>query len=107
MLTGRSPAVVAAELGPTQDEPHLPADVTVGARDSVVRGRPDVAAADRRLAMERSLTSAARADYLPRFSLTAGAGTASATFDSIAGHGTFRYAVGPSLPPQCGERFVF
>ena len=37
--------------------------------DSVVRRRPDVAAAERQLAVERALVGAAKADYLPRLSL--------------------------------------
>ena len=42
--------------------------------DSVVRRRPDVAAAERQLAVERALVGAAKADYLPRLSRGGSAG---------------------------------
>jgi outer membrane protein TolC len=59
--------------------------------------RPDVAAAERRAAAERSLVGAAKAGYLPRIALGGSAGFSSSTFDSLGKSGTFRYAVGPGV----------
>ncbi|HKH82391.1 MAG TPA: TolC family protein, partial [Gemmatimonadales bacterium] len=64
---------------------------------SVVRGRPDVAAAERQLAVERALVGAAKADYLPRLSLGGSVGYTASSFDGIGDPGTFRYAVGPVI----------
>ncbi|MGH7499883.1 MAG: efflux transporter outer membrane subunit [Gemmatimonadales bacterium] len=97
VLVGRPPATVAAELQDPGTLPALPALVEVGSPDSVVRARPDVAAAERQHAAERALVGAAKADYLPRFFLGGSAGLSAGTFDSLGEHGTFRYAVGPSF----------
>ncbi len=97
VLVGRPPAAVAAELAPAAALPALPALVEVAVPDSVVRARPDVAAAERQLAAQRALVGAAKADYLPRFFLGGSAGFSATTFDSLGEHGTFRYAVGPSF----------
>jgi multidrug efflux system outer membrane protein len=97
VLVGRPPATVAGELSVAAPQPQLPASVEVGAADSVVRGRPDVSAAERSLAAERALVGAAKADYLPRFFVGGSAGFTATTFDSLGKHGTFRYAVGPSV----------
>jgi NodT family efflux transporter outer membrane factor (OMF) lipoprotein len=97
VLVGRSPAAVAAELETVVPLPPLPAAVSVASPDSVVRRRPDVAAAERQLAVERALVGAAKADYLPRISLGGSAGYAASSFGSLGDRGTFRYAVGPIL----------
>jgi multidrug efflux system outer membrane protein len=97
VLVGRPPAAVASELAVAGTLPELPALVEIGATDSVIRGRPDVASAERQLAAERALVGAAKADYLPRFFVGGSAGFTATTFDSLGEHGTFRYAVGPSV----------
>jgi NodT family efflux transporter outer membrane factor (OMF) lipoprotein len=96
VLVGRPPATVAAELAPAP-LPSLPATTTVAAADSVIRRRPDVAGAERRVAAGRALVSAAKADYLPRLSVGGSAGFTSSHFDSLTERGTFRYAVGPVI----------
>jgi multidrug efflux system outer membrane protein len=96
VLVGRPPAAVAAELAPAP-LPTLPATTTIAAADSVIRRRPDVAGAERRVAAERALVSAAKADYLPRLSVGGSAGFTSSRFDSLTERGTFRYAVGPVI----------
>jgi multidrug efflux system outer membrane protein len=97
VLVGRSPAAVAAELEPVAALPTLPAAVSVASPDSVVRRRPDVAAAERALAVERALVGAAKADYLPRITVEGSAGYSAADFDVLGDRGTFRYAVGPVI----------
>jgi len=96
VLVGRPPAVVAAELEPGP-LPVLPAVGSLAAADSVIRRRPDVASAERRLAAERALVSAAKADYLPRLGIGGSAGFTATRFDSLGDRGTFRYAVGPVI----------
>ena len=97
VLVGRPPAIVAKELDAVAALPPLPATVTLESPDSVVRRRPDVAAAERQLAVERALVGAAKADYLPRITVGGSAGYTASTFDALGGRGTFRYAVGPIL----------
>jgi outer membrane protein TolC len=69
----------------------------LSAPDSVIRRRPDVAAAERQLAAERALVGAAKADYLPRLSVGASTGYTAPEFGALGDRGTFRYAVGPVI----------
>jgi outer membrane protein TolC len=71
--------------------------VAVAAPDSLIRRRPDVAAAERRIAAEHAFVGVAKADYLPRLNLGGSAGFSSADFGDLGGDGTFRYAVGPVI----------
>ncbi|MGH7581371.1 MAG: TolC family protein, partial [Gemmatimonadales bacterium] len=54
VLVGRPPAEVADELRSVAPIPPLPATVAVAAPDSLIRRRPDVAAAERRVAAEHA-----------------------------------------------------
>ncbi|MBA3522283.1 MAG: efflux transporter outer membrane subunit [Gemmatimonadales bacterium] len=97
ILVGRPPTVVAGELAVAASLPALPDVGSLGRPDSIILGRPDVAAAERRLAVERALVGAARAEYLPRLSLGGSAGYSADRFNSLGDRGTFRYAVGPII----------
>jgi multidrug efflux system outer membrane protein len=97
VLVGRPPAAVAGELDSIVPMPPLPATVAVAAPDTLIRRRPDVAAAERRVAAEHAFVGAAKADYLPRLNVGGSAGFTSAEFEDLAGDGTFRYAVGPFI----------
>ena len=97
VLVGRPPASVAAELDKVVPLPAFPASVAIASPDSVVRLRPDVAAAERQVAVERALVGAAKADYLPRVTLGGNAGYTASSFDALGDRGTFRYAVGPII----------
>jgi NodT family efflux transporter outer membrane factor (OMF) lipoprotein len=97
VLVGRPPAAIAAELEPVAALPALPQAISVANPDSVVRWRPDVAAAERALAVERARVGAAKADYLPRITVEGSAGYSAADFDGLGDRGTFRYAVGPVI----------
>ncbi|HEY3013026.1 MAG TPA: efflux transporter outer membrane subunit [Gemmatimonadales bacterium] len=97
VLVGRPPATVSEELDVVAGLPQLPAAVSVASPDSVVRRRPDVAAAERQLAVERALVGAAKADYLPRVTVGGSAGYSATSFGGLGDEGTFRYAVGPII----------
>ena len=97
VLVGRPPAAVAAELDSIAPLPPLPVTVAVSAPDTLIRRRPDVAAAERRVAAEHAFVGAAKADYLPRLNVGGSAGFTSAEVEDLGGDGTFRYAVGPFI----------
>ena len=97
VLVGRPPLGVAPELEPAVALPQLPETVSLVNPDSLARHRPDVRAAERRLAAETAFTRSARAEYLPRLSLNGGAGFTSADVGNFGGDGTSRYAVGPVI----------
>jgi outer membrane protein, multidrug efflux system len=95
LLVGRSPEAVAAELAPSRDLPALPAVVRLAPADSIVRHRPDVAAAERLYAAQVALVGSAKADYLPRVTVGGTAGFTSTNLDAFGTHGSSRFAVGP------------
>ncbi|HWB39761.1 MAG TPA: TolC family protein [Gemmatimonadales bacterium] len=97
VLVGRPPAAVAAELDAVLPTPALPATVAIAAPDSLIRRRPDVAAAERRVAAEHAFVGEAKADYLPRLNVGGTAGFTSSDVGDLGGDGTFRYAVGPFI----------
>jgi NodT family efflux transporter outer membrane factor (OMF) lipoprotein len=97
VLVGRAPAAVAVELEKPVPLPDFPDIAEISTPDTVIRRRPDVAAAERQVAVERALVGAAKADYLPRLNLGGGVGYASSEFDALGDEGTFRYAVGPFI----------
>ncbi len=97
MLAGRPPAAVAPELRTVAPIPPLPATLAVETPDSIIRRRPDVAAAERRVAAEHAFVGSAKAEYFPRVDLGGSAGYTSADADRLGGRGTFRYAVGPII----------
>lgn len=96
VLVGRSAEDLAVELPGTRF-PELPALVPLVESDGVLAERPDVLSARGRVAASRALVGSARADYLPRLSLVAGAGYTAQAVDAFGRSGTFNYAVGPVL----------
>ncbi len=80
ILLGRYPS---ASLAKTTDLPALPASVPAGLPSELLLRRPDLIAAERRLAAADQTLRAAKKDRLPRLSLTSSAGTASSEFDDL------------------------
>lgn len=97
VLLGRPPASIAAELGDAQTDIELPALGSVADAEAAVRQRPDVRRAEHQLAARSAFVSAAKADYLPRLSISGVAGYTSNAFDRLGNGGTPRYAIGPVL----------
>lgn len=97
VLVGRSPTVVAQELSEPAGFPPLPDVTSIGDPASVVRTRPDVAAAERLAAAQRAFVGAAKANYLPRLTIGGSVGYAAPQFHSIGDQTTFRYAIGPVI----------
>jgi NodT family efflux transporter outer membrane factor (OMF) lipoprotein len=97
VLLGRAPRSVAQELDADTCAPAttLPAELTVADDEAIVRARPDVRSAERRLDASRAFVSAAKADYRPRISIAATAGYTANAFDALGNSGTPRYAIGP------------
>lgn len=76
VLTGVAPGALADELERTQGLPVSPAlDVAAGTPGDLLRRRPDVAAAERRLAAATARIGVATADLFPRFTLSGLIGT--------------------------------
>src|SRR5216117_785369 len=97
VLVGRPPAAVAAELDPPGQIPALPDSVSIGTPEAVVRGRPDVVAAERLAAAQGALVGVAKASYLPRITIGGSAGYVAPEIRTVGARGTLRYAVGPVI----------
>lgn len=69
VLTGREPTVLLQPLAATTPLPLLPASVAIGTPPDLLQRRPDVAAAERRLAAASARIGIATADLYPRFRL--------------------------------------
>lgn len=74
VLRGMPPADLAAELGATGVIPPPPAEVAVGAPAELLRRRPDVRSAERRLAAQSARIGVAESDLYPHLSLIGGLG---------------------------------
>jgi len=94
-LLGRAPSDLEIDLTSDGSLPRLPDSVSVGHLEEQVRRRPDVQAADGQRAAQKLVVGAARADYLPRFTLGASAGFTANEIESLTRTGTSRVVFGP------------
>jgi multidrug efflux system outer membrane protein len=78
VLTGRAPDALNAELATPAAPVSLPVMVAAGTPGDLLRRRPDVIAAERRLASAAARVGVATADLFPRFTLAGSYGTQAA-----------------------------
>ncbi len=95
VLLGRAPNALPVAVLDTGPLLRLPDTLFVGSPDQLVHRRPDVLRAERQLAARSLFVGAARAEYLPRVTLSARAGYAATAADSLFKRGTSRLLVGP------------
>ncbi len=79
VLLGVQPGTSAAELAKTEEVPAVPAIPDAGTPTDFLRRRPDVVAAERRLAASNENIGIAMADYYPKVSLSGLLGAESLT----------------------------
>jgi len=70
VLLGVHPGKVREALDESQPVPAPPEKITIGAPANLIRQRPDIRAAERRLASQTAQVGVATADLYPRFSLS-------------------------------------
>ncbi|MGY8811657.1 MAG: efflux transporter outer membrane subunit [Pseudomonadales bacterium] len=87
VLTGQPPAALNALLSEAKPMPSVVAEIPVGTPADVLRRRPDIQAAERRLAAATARIGVATADLFPRFTL-------GGLLGSVAGNGSDLFSAG-------------
>jgi outer membrane protein TolC len=96
-LLGLEPTALAAELAAPKAFPPLPPEVPVGVPSDVLRRRPDVRQAERKLAAASAEVGVATAQLYPQFSLTGSAGLDSSTLRQLPEWSSRYFAVAPGV----------
>ena len=97
VLVGRRPDVLMDDLMVPQPHPVRLQSIPVGLPSDLLRRRPDVRAAERRLAAATADIGAEKADLFPSFSLTGGGGFQSADLDALFEDGSELWSLGGFL----------
>jgi outer membrane protein, multidrug efflux system len=97
VLLGRAPGAVDAELQAPGAVPAPPAVVAVGDPAALLRRRPDIRAAERRLQQRSAAIGERTADLFPKVQLLGNLGFSSTDVASLLEGGSFSYIVAPVL----------
>jgi NodT family efflux transporter outer membrane factor (OMF) lipoprotein len=97
VLLGQEPGALITELAATAPIPAAPPEVPAGLPADLVRRRPDIRVAERRLAEATARVGVAKADLYPKFSLTGSFGWESAQSGSLFTPASSAWSLGPSF----------
>jgi multidrug efflux system outer membrane protein len=97
VLTALPIAELRAELTPQRTLPVVPAMVAVGTPEQWLRRRPDVLAAERRLAEATSRVGVEVAEYYPKLTLTGDFGWTGENSSDLGSSDAERWSIGPAL----------
>ena len=97
VLTGREPGALDDELKIVAAMPLPPQTVTVGDPAALLRRRPDIRAAERRLAQQTAVVGQRTADLFPKIQLLGDVGYVSTDVSRLFAPGNFTYVVAPVL----------
>jgi outer membrane protein, multidrug efflux system len=107
-LLGRAPSRAPMQAEACVQPPQLDALIPVGDGVELLRRRPDIRRAERRLAAATARVGVATADLYPRISLIGFFGGVSTTFPTLTTNDARAWGVGPSIswsfPNQAGPR---
>jgi NodT family efflux transporter outer membrane factor (OMF) lipoprotein len=97
VLTGRPPADFPADVGTCATPLRLASAIPVGDGAELLARRPDVRAAERRLAAATARVGVATADLYPSISLGGSVGTTAGSVDQLGSSSSFRFSLGPLI----------
>ena len=97
VLTGRQPTALNATLTPQAPSPTLPLINAIGTPEQLLRRRPDVRVAERRLAGATARIGVAVADLFPKVTLTGEVGYFAPTFSELGVSDSRFFSFGPSI----------
>jgi multidrug efflux system outer membrane protein len=96
VLTGRQPTALDEQLAPAP-MPALPPLTSIGTPEQLLRRRPDVRVAERRLAAATARVGVAMGDLFPKVTLVGEAGYWAPTFGDFGQSEARFFSVGPSI----------
>jgi multidrug efflux system outer membrane protein len=96
VLTGRQPNALTERLAP-QPAPNLPSLNAIGTPEELLRRRPDIRLAERRLAGATARVGVAVGDLFPKVTLTGSFGYLAPTFSEIGQEHARYFSGGPSI----------
>jgi NodT family efflux transporter outer membrane factor (OMF) lipoprotein len=97
VLLGQPPEALLAELSAPAPIPSAPPIVPAGLPSELLRRRPDIQQAERRLAASTARIGVATADLFPKFSLTGVAGYESTSASDWFAGGSKFWSLGPTV----------
>lgn len=97
VLLGKQPSAFALEADAPGTADPLPQAVAIGKPADLLRRRPDIRAAERRLAAATARIGVATADLFPRVTFTGTLGPQASTVSGLFQSGAAAYSFGPSL----------
>jgi len=96
-LTGRTPAALPAIAGERSIGLEIAKPIPIGDGTALLARRPDVRAAERRLAADTARIGVATADLYPRITLGGSVGSTGPDIGDIFGGGPLRWLLGPLI----------
>ena len=96
-LTGRTPQELPTGIGARRETLRLDRPIPVGDGAGLLARRPDIRAAERRLAAATARIGVATADLYPRITLGGSIGSTATSFADIFSGGPLRWLLGPLL----------
>ncbi len=97
VLTGRQPTALSERLSPQAPMPNLPVLNAIGTPEQLLRHRPDVRIAERRLAAATARIGVAKGDLFPKVTMIGEVGYSAATFGDFGTADARFFSVGPSI----------
>jgi NodT family efflux transporter outer membrane factor (OMF) lipoprotein len=97
LLTGRTPDALPADAAARTTTPEVKQLIPIGNGGSLIARRPDVLAAERRLAANTARIGVATADLYPRITLGGSVGQTSTGLSDLFGGGPLRWLLGPLI----------
>ena len=97
VLTGRQPTALNATLTPQAPSPALPLINAIGTPEQLLRRRPDVRVAERRLAGATARVGVAVGDLFPKVTLIGEVGYFAPTFNELGVSDSRFFSFGPSI----------
>jgi len=97
VLTAQPVADLREQLAPDKSLPALPSLVLVGTPSEWLQRRPDIRAAEWRLAKEVSDVGVRTAEFFPKLTLLGGFGSTAQSFSDLGSSTAERWQFGPSL----------